>query len=356
MSQRDYYEILGIDRDADESAIKKAYRSLALKYHPDRNPGDGEAGERMKEVNEAYAVLCDPERRRLYELYGRAGLEGLTQEDIFGGVDFAGLFREFGLGGFGDSLFDSFFGRRRTTTARRQKAADLRYDLELTLEEAAFGTEKTIALPRLETCPACRGSGQTVTEHRSGYSIFRQISPCRRCQGQGQMIREPCLECQGKGSIRKTEEIAVSIPKGVDTGHTMRVEGEGEAGKGMVEPGDLYVVLKVAKHRLFERHDDDLYLQKEITFTQAALGDQLKVPGLEGDLELEIREGTQTGAVFQLLGKGVPHLEGRGRGDQYVIVKVLTPTDLNKEEKHLLREFEKLRQRRLRKEGETKHG
>jgi len=374
MDKRDYYEILGIDRDADEAAIKRVFRTLAMRYHPDRNPGDGEAGELMKEINEAYAVLSDPEKRRLYDLYGHAGLEGFTQEDIFGGVDFASLFREFGLGGFGfgDSLFDSFFGRRRTTTARRQRAADLRYDLELTLEEAAFGTEKTVSLPRLETCPACRGtgakaakletcpacrgSGQMVTEHRSGYSIFRQITPCRRCQGQGQMIKEPCPECAGKGLIRKTEEMTVSIPKGADTGHTIRVGGKGEAGKGVVEPGDLYLVIKVAKHPIFERHGDDLYLQKDITFAQAALGAKIKVPSLDGDLELEIPEGTETGAVLQLPGKGVTHLGGNGRGDQYVIAKVVTPTDLSKEEKHLLREFEKLRRQRLRREGETKHG
>jgi len=360
--KRDYYEVLGIDRNADETTIKKAYRNLAMKYHPDRNPGDAQAVERMKEINEAYAVLSDAHKRRLYDTYGHAGLEGYTQEDIFRGVDFSSLFREFGLSdlfGFGDSLFDSLFGR--TTTSRRglRKGADLRYDLTVTLEEVALGAEKVVALPKVEPCPACDGTGaepgglsscpscggagQIVREQRSGYSLFRQISICGRCQGKGKVVKSPCRECQGKGVTERTKEIRVKIPPGADTGYHIRVEGEGEKGEDI--PGDLYVVLHVEKHPTFERHGDDIYLQKEIAFTTAALGGEVDVPGLRRQLKLKIPPGTQTGTVFRIEGEGMPRLDGYGKGDEYVMVKVVTPTNLSRKEKELLRQFEKLRQK-----------
>jgi len=362
MAKRDYYEVLGIDRNADEAAIKRAYRNLAMKYHPDRNPGDAQASERMKEINEAYAVLSDAQKRRLYDIYGHAGLEGYTQEDIFRGVDFASLFREFGLGdffGFGDSFFDSFFGRRTTSRRGPRRGADLRYDLTVTLEEVAFGAEKVVELPRVEQCStcggtgakggglarceSCGGTGQIVREQRSGYSLFRQITVCGRCRGTGKVVKESCEQCQGKGVIEKTEEIVVRIPPGADTGYRIRIEGEGEPGEDL--PGDLYVVLDVEKHPIFERHGDDIYLQQEVDFTTAALGGEIEVPGLDGHLRLEIPEGTQTGTVFRITGRGIPHLDAYGSGDEYVIVKVLTPTNLSDEEKELLREFERLRRR-----------
>ena len=361
MAKRDYYEVLGIDRDADETAIKKAYRSLAMQYHPDRNPGDAQAVERMKEVNEAYAVLSDEHKRRLYDTYGHAGLEGYTQEDIFRGVDFAGLFREFGLGdvfGFGGGLFDSFFGRRPPSRAGSSRGADLRYDLALTLEEAAFGAETSIELPErevcskcdgsgareggLEQCDACDGSGQIVREQRSGSSIFRQITVCGKCRGRGQLIKEACDQCQGTGILEKTREVAVQIPAGAETGHSIRLEGEGEKGEGL--PGDLYVVLHVERHPTFERHGDDIFVQQDISLTTAALGGQVEAPTLDGTATVDVPEATQTGTAFRIMGQGVPRLDGQGRGDQYVIVRVLTPTDLSDEERELLRQFERLRQ------------
>jgi len=358
--KRDYYKVLGIDRNADEAAIKKAYRSLAMKYHPDRNPGDAQAVERMKEVNEAYAVLADAHKRQLYDTYGHAGLEGYTQADIFRGVDFSSLFREFGLGDFfGDSLFDSFFGRRTTTRRGPRKGADLRYDLAVTLEEVAFGTEKTVELPETEQCQACSGSGaepdglaqcescsgtgQIVKEQRSGYSVFCQLSVCGKCRGKGKVVTKPCKECGGKGIIEKTKEIRVKIPAGADSGYKIRIEGEGERGEDL--PGDLYVVLNVEKHPVFERHGDDIYLQKEIAFTIAALGGKVEVPALNNTLKLDIPEGTQTGTVFRIENKGIPHLDGWGRGDEYIIVKVVTPTNLSRKEKELLKEFQRLRQK-----------
>lgn len=371
MAKRDYYEILGIDRNADQAALKKAYRNLAMQNHPDKNPGDAQAAETMKQINEAYAVLCDSRKRALYDRYGHTGLEGYTEEDIFGGVDFGTLFREFGLGsfgfGFGDSLFESVFGGRRNSARRGpRRGSDLRYDLRVTLEEAAFGTEKTIELPKVERCLACggtgaqpdglldcrrcHGTGQIVTEQRSGYGVVRQIVVCGDCRGKGKTVKKACKDCRGKGVSEKTKEIGVSIPAGADTGYRVRVEGEGDEGDGL--PGDLYVVLDVERHPLFERHGSDVYLQKEIGFTTASLGGRIDVPGLDGALKLDVPEGTQTGEVFRIMGEGIPNLGGHGRGDQYVIVKVATPTNLSRREKELLREFEALRQR----SGGGRHG
>jgi molecular chaperone DnaJ len=367
--KRDYYEILGVGRDAEGSTIKKAYRSLAMKYHPDRNPDDAEAAERMKEINEAYAVLSDTQKRRLYDTYGHAGLEGYTQADIFSGVDFSSLFREFGLRdffGFGDSLFDSFFGRRTTTRRGPKKGADLRYDLTVTLEDVAFGAEKIMELPVVEQCSACSGSGaeagglehctscqgtgQIVREQRSGYSVFRQITVCGKCRGQGKVVKRGCKECQGKGVIEKTKELKVAIPRGADTGYQIKLEGEGERSEGV--PGDLYVVLHVEKHPVFERHGDDIYLQQDIAFTTAALGGTVEVAGLNGNLTLDIPAETQTGTTFRIDGEGMPRLNGYGKGDQYVMVKVVTPQDLTEREKELLRELDRLQKKKSRKRDE----
>jgi molecular chaperone DnaJ len=362
MAKRDYYEVLGVGRDSDPAAIKKAYRNLAMEYHPDRNQGDAESAERMKEINEAYAVLSDDQKRRLYDVYGHAGLEGFSQDDLFRGVDFSSLFREFGLGdmfGFGDGLFDGLFGRRTASRRGPRRGADLRYDLSLTLEEAAFGAEKTIDLTRaeacgtcggsgakpdgLDRCEACGGTGQVVREQRSGSSLFRQISFCSQCGGQGQIVKEPCEDCEGKGVIEKAQDLSFHVPAGADTGHSIRLPGEGEVGEG--GPGDLYIVLRVEQHPLFERHGADLYLQKELDFTRAALGGEVAVPTMNGDVTLDIPEGTQTGAVFRVLGRGMPHLDGRGRGDEYVIASVVTPVDLTEREKGLLRQFQGMRQK-----------
>lgn len=376
MAKGDYYEIIGVDRNADGDAIKKAYRSLALKYHPDRNPGDQQAAERMKEVNEAYAVLSDGHKRRVYDLYGHAGLEGYTQEDIFRGVDFESLFQEFGLAGlgfgFGDSLFNQFFGGPRGARTRAPKrGADLRYDLEISLEEAALGVEKTIQVPKVETCPICRGlgarpeglvqchqcggTGQIVREQRTGFSVFRQIASCANCRGKGQTIKEACHECQGRGLLEKEEEFTIVVPKGADSGHGIRIEGAGESGGAGAIPGDLYIVLHVQEHPVFQRRGDDVYVEHEVSFPQAALGGQVQVPGLYESLSLDLPEGSPTDSVFRIVGKGMPHLNGHGRGDEYVVIKVVTPTKLSEEEKELLRRLQELRKASNKTKGDESH-
>ena len=360
MPKRDYYEVLGINRSADNTATKKAYRTLAMKYHPDKNPGDTQAVEKMKGINEAYAVLSDPQKRRLYDAYGHAGLEGYSQEDIFKGADFSSLFREFGLGGifgFDDSLFGNFFGQ--TTTQRRgpRRGADLRNGLNVTLEQVAKGIEKRLELPREVTCPGCRGSGaeadgldhcaacngsgQMVKEQMAGFGVIRQITTCNACHGNGRIVKAPCKTCDGRGVTRETSQIQITIPPGADSGHRIRVPGEGERGEDL--PGDLYIVLNVEEHPLFERHGDDVYLQQEIDFTTAALGGEIEVPSLNGNIAVDISEGTQTGAGLKVEGQGIPHLNGYGKGDEYVVVKVITPTDLSPREKELLKQFKELR-------------
>jgi molecular chaperone DnaJ len=359
METRDYYEILGINRTAKESEIKRAYRALAMRYHPDRNPGDEEAVGRMKQINEAYAVLCDAEKRRLYDLYGHEGLNGVNPAN---GVDFSSLFREFGLGGFGfgDSAFGSFFGRGRTSTRGRRRAPDLRYNLDLTLEEAAAGLERTLEIPRRRTCTSCRGTGakegasttcarcrgtgQIVREQRSGIGVFRQISVCGECRGTGQVVKEPCSLCGGSGQLEEVHGVGVTIPAGVDSGYTLRVKGEGETGDRDVRAGDLYVVVGVQQHPVFERHGDDLYTAREIDVAQATLGAEIPVPSLDGDATLEIPSGTQTGSLFRLEGKGMPGLGSHNKGDLYVMVQLVTPRDISEEQRNLLARFQLLEQ------------
>ncbi len=376
MEKRDYYQILGIARDATEDEIRKAYRRLVMKYHPDRNP-DPQATEKMKEVNEAFAVLSDPVKRRKYDRYGHKGLEGYTAEDIFGGIDFDSIFSELGLRNvFGDffrgfgfggrSIFDSFFNGDSLFGSRMgfrelapTKGADLQYDLEIDLEDAFWGKEKRITLPKSETCPACRGTGaakggisicrecqgkgQVVYEQRSGWSVFRRITTCPRCQGQGRRITSACHRCQGRGIVEVQKEIRVRIPRGADSGETIKVEGEGEPGTEGGMAGDLYIRLSVKDHPVFKRRGADLYLKKEITFTQAILGGKIYgIPGLDGEESLEIPEGTENGSVFKIEGKGMPGF-AEERGDLYVEIKVCMPKKLTREEKALLAEFERLR-------------
>jgi len=369
--ERDYYEILGVDRNADESAIKKAYRRLAIKYHPDRNPGDREAAERMKEINEAYAVLSDPHKRKLYDAYGHAGLQGYTTEDIFAGTDFGSIFQELGLRsifsdfGFGSSIFDDLFVNRRKKVEKPQprRGADIHYQLEIDLQEAFRGVEKTIDLPKTEICPACKGkralkngivtcrecggTGQIIREERTRYSIVRQISACRKCRGEGKIVASPCTRCEGKGIIEVRKRIGIRIPRGADSGHILKVENEGEAGANGGPAGDLYVTLYVRQHPVFERQGHDIYVRKEITITQALLGGRVRgVPGLAGELSIDIPAGTEDGSVFRIDGEGMPKFEGE-RGDEYVIVKVAIPRNLSQEEELLLRQFERLRMLRL---------
>ncbi|WP_028895583.1 J domain-containing protein [Syntrophorhabdus aromaticivorans] len=361
MTKKDYYEVLGIGREAGADEIKKAYRGLVMKYHPDRNPDNPEAAEIMKDLNEAYAVLSNQKKRQLYDLYGHEGLSGYSEGDLFRDVDFSGLFREFGMRdifGFGGSILGDLFGFGRERSGP-QKGADLRYDLTIALEEAALGVEKTVRLPRREVCPVCRGTGaepdglqecdqchgtgQIINERRSGSSVFREIRTCRKCGGKRSIVTKSCGECEGRGVIEKIKEISITVPPGADTGYAIKVEGEGEHGKDV--PGDLYVVIDVAKHPVFERHGDDLYREQEISFTIAALGGVIETTDLESNrMNLEIPEGTQTGTVLKVEGKGMPHLGGEGTGDQYVVVRVTVPTNLNEKQKELLRQFQKIAQ------------
>lgn len=354
MSKRDYYEILGVERDASDSQVKSAYRKLALKYHPDRNPGNDEAEERFKEAAEAYAILADKEKRTLYDRFGHAGVSG-AGAGAGGGFDptifadfsdiFAGLGDVFGFG-------DIFGGRRRR--GGPQRGADLRYDLEITFEESATGAETTIQIPREETCETCSGSGaaagtspETCSHCRgSGQLRYQQgfltvARPCPNCRGTGKTIAKPCQTCRGAGRITRERKLTVKIPAGIATGQRLRLYGEGEHGSNSGPPGDLYVVVHVREHPFFQREGDDLYCELPISFPTVALGGTVKVPTLNGNEELHIPGGTQTGDRFRIRGKGMPNVSGRGHGDLHVIARVSVPKKLTKEQKHLLEELAK---------------
>lgn len=350
MAKRDYYEVLGVSRDASKEEIKKAYRKLARKYHPDANPNDKQAAEKFKEINEAYHVLMDDEKRAAYDRFGHAATDGQGGFEDFGG--FSGFGTDFG--GLGD-IFDMFFGGGRRRTGP-QRGADIRVDIELSLEEAAFGLERDIKVPRTEDCGTCGGSGAAPgTKPRpcmqcggTGQVQFAQNTPfgrvvqsrtCDRCRGKGTIIEKPCPTCHGTGQVRRTRTIHIKIPAGVDNGSRLRVPGEGEAGTRGGPRGDLYVYIRVKPHKFFKREGNDIICEIPISFVQAALGDELEVPTLEGKVSLKIPEGTQTGTVFRLRGKGIPDINGYGRGDQHVKVRVVTPTKLNEQQRKLLREF-----------------
>jgi len=348
MAKRDYYEVLGVEKGASEADIKKAYRKLARQYHPDVNPGDKEAEAKFKEATEAYEVLSDPEKRARYDQFGHAGFD----PNGFGG----GAGADFG--GFGD-IFDMFFGGGGfggQTRKGPRKGSDLRYDLTIEFEEAAFGAEKTINLPRWETCsacegtgakrgthpetcPRCRGTGQVAHTQRTPLGHFQTIRTCPDCHGEGKIIRQPCLECNGKGKVKKTKKVQIKVPAGVDTGSRLRMAGEGEAGELGGPPGDLYIYINVKPHKFFVRHEDDIYYELPINFVQAALGAEIEIPTLEGKVKFKIPEGVQTDTVFRLKGKGVKNVQGYGKGDQHVKVKVVTPRNLTSEQKELLKKL-----------------
>lgn len=344
-AKRDYYEVLGVSRTASDRELKSAYRRLAVKYHPDKNPGDTEAEERFKEASEAYQILSDPEQRARYDRYGHAGVRS-------GSPDFAGA----GFAGFedilGDIFGDIFGGGRRRSSARR--GADLRYDLEITLEEVLTGVTKQVHIPRLESCLACEGTGAAsgsqptscstcggLGQVRYQQGFFSVARTCSHCNGTGKIVRDPCRECRGQGRIEREKTMEVRVPAGIDTGARIRHRGEGEAGSGGGPPGDLYVVVHVLDHPEFERQDTHLYTAVPVTFTQAALGAEIDVPTLESPERLTVPEGTQTGTVFRLKGHGLPIRGGRGRGDLYVAVNVVTPTGLTREQRRILEEFAK---------------
>ncbi|NPV70484.1 MAG: molecular chaperone DnaJ [Firmicutes bacterium] len=362
MAKKDYYEVLGVPRDASQDDIKKAYRQLAKKYHPDANPNDPSAQDRFKEINEAYEILSDPGKRANYDRFGhvRPGAEG---PGGYGDYDFGPFGSPFG-GGFGGGIgdiFDMFFGGGRGEAQRRGPArgADLQFDLTISLEEAAAGGEKDVEVTGWEPCKTCGGSGakpgtRTVTCRTCGGTGHVQTvqdtllgrimtsRTCDYCRGTGQVIETPCPECRGRGRERRKRVVTVKIPPGVDTGLRLRLAGEGEPGERGGPRGDLYVNVTVRPHNVFERRGSDLHVDASIGFTQAALGDEIEVPTLDGKSSLKIPEGTQPGTVFRLRGKGMPNLRGSGRGDLHVHVTVQVPTRLSDKERELLVQFARL--------------
>jgi molecular chaperone DnaJ len=349
VAKRDYYQVLGVSRDTDEAALKKAYRQIALKNHPDRNPDDPSAEERFKEASEAYAVLSDAEKRRAYD---RFGFDGIAAGGGPGG------FGDFGdLGGFTDlfnDLFGDLFGgaRGRRRTGRGQRGADLRYNLVIELSDVLEGTEAAIEIPKMRPCGTCTGSGVRPGTHpeRCGpcagtgqvvlqQGFFRISRPCDSCFGTGEIVRERCSDCRGSGRVEGMQSIRVKVPAGIEDGMRLRLTGEGEAGIAGGPPGDLFVVIGVRHHPLFERDGTDLHCQVPISFVQAALGDEVDVPTLEGKVNLRVSEGTQTGKVLRLRGKGLPSIRSSARGDQLLRIFVEVPTKLTKRQRELLEEF-----------------
>lgn len=363
MAKKGYYETLGIKRNATENEIKKAYRKLARKYHPDLNPGDKTAEEKFKQIQEAYDVLSDKEKRRQYDTFGHAAF-GTGHGSGYshaggrgaGGFDFSQFDLEnFGKGGFGD-IFGDLFGRKgRPKQDAPQKAKDLQYSMEIDFQDAIKGLTTEISLQRESNCPSCHGSGMRAGSRKEacpecrgsgekGFGILGYSAPCTRCGGTGQVNLNPCFSCGGKGRSLRAERVAVKIPPGVDTGSKVRLTGKGEEGKNGSENGDLYILIKVRNHSFFERKGDDIYCELPITISEAALGAKIEVPTVDGITVMTIPPGTQSGQVFRLKEKGAARLKSPGRGDQYVKVKIVYNKNLNAKLKELLKEFEELNQ------------
>ena len=344
--KRDYYEVLGVHRNASETEIKKAYRKLAIQHHPDKNQGDKQSEEMFKEVSEAYEVLSDPQKRVQYDQFGHAGLSGGAGASGFGfggGTPFGDIFED---------IFGDLFGGRQQQRRGGKRGDDLLYNLEISFEEAAFGVESKIEVPynkrcgtcngsgakpgtEPKVCPTCRGAGQV--RFQQGY--FSVSRTCNHCNGEGKIIDSPCSTCRGTGMARDTKTMSVKVPAGVETGNRLKLSGEGGEGTKGGPNGDLYVSIKVRPHSVFSRENNDVICEIPISFVQAALGTEIAVPTLDGKLNLKIPEGTQSGKVFRLKDKGIPVLQGYGRGDQMVVIKVETPVNLNKRQRELLEEF-----------------
>ncbi len=350
--KRDYYEVLGVRREANADEIKKSYRKLARQYHPDVNK-DSDAETRFKELNEAYEVLSDDHKRAAYDRFGHAAVDGSAGS----GGGFTGDFS--GFGGLGD-IFEEFFGFGTRTTNRRapRRGADLRYDLSVTFEEAAFGIEKEIEIARHDTCPrcsgkgaepgttplkctTCNGTGEVRRVQQSILGSFVNVTTCPTCRGEGETISIPCTQCRGNKRVRTARPINVKIPAGVDTGTQIRLTGEGEMGEHGGPIGNLYVVLEVKPHAYFRRREDDVILEMQINVAQAALGDEIEVPTLDGKEKIAVTAGTQTGKVYSLRGKGIPHLRRGGRGDELVVIQVVTPSNLTPEQRELFAKLAK---------------
>jgi len=365
MAKRDYYEVLGVSRDATQEEIKKAYRRLAKRYHPDLNK-DGGSAEKFKEVAEAYEVLSDPEKRAQYDRFGHVGPEQGFDFDIHDFTRAREAFDEFGFGRSAfDEIFDLFFGEGLRTTrararrkSRAQRGEDLEYRLKLSLEDVALGTKLRITVPRYvqcdrcggvgiepgsraEVCPVCGGTGQVEYRYQTLLGSFLNVRTCERCGGTGEVIKNPCSKCRGRGRIKEESKISITIPAGVDTGSRLRLAGEGNAGIGGGPSGDLYIVVEVKPHDTFRREGDDLYCEVPLKFTQAILGTTLKVPTLDGEEKIKIPPGTQPGTTFRLKGKGIPHLRGSGRGDLFVQVILTIPTKLTREQRRLVEELDR---------------
>ena len=357
MSKRDYYEILGVGRDADAEEIRKSYRKLAVKYHPDKNPGDKQAEEKFKELGEAYEALSDPQKRAAYDQYGHAAFDprqrasrGFSGSGGGGFHDPFDIFREV-FGGGGGGIFESIFGGGHDPSAP-QRGDDLRYDLEITLEEAALGCEKEISVKKLDRCETCDGSG---AEHGSkmracptcggrgqvlmSRGIFSISQTCPNCRGAGRILEKPCKSCQGEGRRERSSKIKLRIPAGVDGGSRLRSSGNGEAGLRGGPPGDLYVMLHLKPHEIFQRDGDDLLCEVPVSFVQAALGAEIEVPTLEGKATIKMPPGTQSHSTFRVKGKGVKNLQDHGHGDLHVRVQVEVPSRLTAEQKAKLQEF-----------------
>ncbi|HYX30835.1 MAG TPA: molecular chaperone DnaJ [Pyrinomonadaceae bacterium] len=352
--KKDYYEVLGVSRNASEQDLKKSYRRLAHQYHPDKNQADPAAEEKFKEAAEAYAILSNAEQRQRYDRFGHAGVSSSAASGAWGAPGFGGIEDILGdLFGFGD-VFGAA-GRGASRRSASQRGADLRYDLEITLEQAAEGMTAQISVPKLEACDTCDGSGakpgtkpevcrtcQSAGQVRFQQGFFSVSRTCSACRGVGQVITSPCETCRGKGRVEHEKSIEVKIPAGVETGSRLRLQAEGESGTFGGPPGDLYVVIHVAEHEEFERQGNNLYASVPVTFAQAALGAQVNVKTLHGDEALKIPAGTQTGTVFRVRGQGMPVLGGRGKGDLFVSVSVITPTSLTREQRKLLEQLAKI--------------
>jgi molecular chaperone DnaJ len=350
--KRDYYEVLGVGRNASEEEVKRAYRRLAVKFHPDKNPDDPHAEEKFKELGEAYDVLMDSDKRAAYDRFGHGAFAS-------GGAGFGGfhdpfdIFREvFGGGGFGGGIFETFFGGAGGHTEDRQRGSDLRYDMQIGLEEAAFGVEKEIEIEKLDTCDKCHGSGaepgsRTINcptcggrgQVISSRGFFHVSQTCPRCRGAGEIIEKPCLKCHAEGRVEKLSRVKLKVPAGIREGSRLRSSRNGEAGIRGALPGDLYVVIHIKEHKVFQRQDDDLYCEVPIAFSLAALGGEVDVPTLEGKAHLKVPAGTQSGQTFKLRGKGITNVNGRGRGDLLARLIVEVPSRLNAEQRRKLEEF-----------------
>jgi molecular chaperone DnaJ len=353
VSKRDYYEVLAVSRTASDGELKSAYRKLAMQYHPDRNPGDKVAEDRFKEAAEAYAVLCDPEKRSLYDRFGHQGVRSAAG----GGAGFdPSVFNEFG--DFADILGNMFgFGDLFGNARRRggpQRGADLRYDLEIAFEESATGVETTIQIPRQESCETCHGSGAAAGSSpttcgmcrgqgqvRSQQGFFTVARTCPQCQGAGKIITKPCTTCRGAGRISRERKLTVKIPPGISTGQQLRLQHEGEAGSAGGPAGNLFVVVHVQEHEFFRRDGNNLFCEVAVNFTTVALGGEIQVPTLDGEESVKVAEGTQTGTTLKLRGKGMPDVNGRGRGDLFATVQVQTPKRLTKDQRQLLEQLAK---------------